>query len=219
MRINLLYKSVLLAATLCVAPAALPASPRASQPGTRAMESSKGAMPINASNLLRQVQIDALSVRDNADQLRLRVFENDWESDGGLLDRVRDRVNEMDKLLSQLRENQAEAPPWQQKEIERIAPSVVNLTDTTQEAIVSLNNNQGRLYFSNLPGLAGDIYSQARQIVRATQTLSNTPMHATKCASSSKHWGSRATPDRPRFLGWLPMLSTTPGTLRGAKLV
>ena len=35
MRINLLYKGVLVAATLCVAPAALPASSRASQPGAR----------------------------------------------------------------------------------------------------------------------------------------------------------------------------------------
>jgi hypothetical protein len=168
MRINLLSKGVLLAATLCVAPAALPASPRASQPG--ATEPSKGAMPINASNLLRQVQMDALSVQDSADQLRLRVGDpsSDWESEGDLLERVCDRVNEMDKLLSQLRENQAEASPWQQKAIERIAPSVLNLTDTTQAAMVSLNNNQGHPYFSNLPGLTRDIYDRASQIARAT---------------------------------------------------
>ena len=93
---------------------------------------------------------------------------SDWESDGDLLERVRDRVNEMDKLLSQLRENQAEASPWQQKAIERIAPSVVNLTDTTQAAIVSLNDNQGHPYFSDLAGLASNIYNQASQIARTT---------------------------------------------------
>jgi hypothetical protein len=74
----------------------------------------------------------------------------------------------MDKLLSQLRENQAEASPWQQKAIERIAPSVVNLTDTTQAAIVSLNDNQGHPYFSDLAGLASNIYNQASQIARTT---------------------------------------------------
>jgi hypothetical protein len=170
MRNNLLVKGVLVAAALCVAPAALPASPGASQPSARATEWSKGGMPINATNLLQQVHIDALRVRDNADKLRLRVGDPSINSEleGDLLDRVRDRVNEMVKVLSQLRENQAEAPPRQQKEIERIAPSVVNLTDTTQEAIVSLNNNQGHPYFSNLAGLAGDIYDRASQIARTT---------------------------------------------------
>ena len=167
MRNNLLIKAVLVAATLGVAPAALPASPRASQPGTRAMESSKGTMPVNVSNLLRQVQIDAFSVQDSADKLRSRLsspFLNDWESDALLLERVRDRVNEMDKLLSQLRENQAEALPWQQKAIERIALSVADLTNSTQDAIVTLDNHQAQPFLSNLPGLAADIYNQASQI-------------------------------------------------------
>jgi gas vesicle protein len=169
MRINFLYKGVLVAATLCVAPAALPAAPKASQPGTRAMESSKGAMPTTASNLLRQIQIDALSVQVSADQLRSRLgspFLNDWESDADLLQRVRDQVNEMDKLLSQLRENQAEASPWQQKAIERIALRAAELTNSTEDAIVTLNNCQAYPYFSNLPGLAGDIYNEASQIRR-----------------------------------------------------
>lgn len=169
MRTNFLYKGALLAVTLCIAPAALPASSSASQPGARTAESSKGAFPINASNLLQQVQSDALSVRNNADQLEARLrapFENDWESDGDLLERVRDRVNEMDKLLYQLRENQAEASPWQREAIERIAPSVVNLTGTAEAAIVSLSDNQGHPYFSNLAGLAGDIYDRASQIAR-----------------------------------------------------
>jgi hypothetical protein len=169
MRINLLYKGVLVAATLCVAPAALPAAPKASQPG--ATGSSEGAFPITASNLLRQVQDDALSVRDNADRLRERLGDpsSDWELEGDLLERVRDRVNEMDKLLSQLRENQAEASPWQQKAIERIAPSVVILTDTTDAAIASLNDNLTHPSLSNLPGLTRDIYDRASQIARATR--------------------------------------------------
>jgi hypothetical protein len=111
--------------------------------------------------------MDALSVQDNADQLRSRLnapSQNDWESDADLMQRVRDQVNDMDKLLSQLLENQAGASPWQQREIERITPTLVNLTDTTQDAIVTLNNHQGHPYFSNLPGLAGDIYNQASRI-------------------------------------------------------
>ena len=74
----------------------------------------------------------------------------------------------MDKVLSQLRENQAAASPWQQKEIKRIAPRLANLTDTAQDAIASLINNEGHIYFSNLAGLAGDIYDRASQIARTT---------------------------------------------------
>jgi len=174
MRINVLYKGVLVAATLCVAPAALSAAPRAGQPGADTLQSGKRAFAINASNLLQQVQFDAVSVKDDADQLQSRLlapYESDGVADGDLLERVRDRVNEMDKLLSQLRENQTAASPWQQKAIDRIAPSVVNLTDTTQAAIISLNDNRGHPYLSNLPSLARDISDRASQIVRATENF------------------------------------------------
>ena len=77
----------------------------------------------------------------------------------------------MDKLLSQLRENQAEASPWQQEAIERIAPSVPSLTDTTQDAIASLKNNREEIYFSNMVGLARDIYDRASQIVQTTRNF------------------------------------------------
>jgi hypothetical protein len=170
MRINFLCKGVLAAATLCVAPAALPAAPRASQPGTGTLKPGKEAFASNASSLLQQVQNDALRVRNNADQLEARLrepFLNDWESDGSLLERMRTRVNAMDKLLLQLRTNRSEALPWQQQAIDRIAPSVVNLSDTTQDAILSLNNNQGHIYASNLGGLADHMYEEAKLIEQA----------------------------------------------------
>jgi hypothetical protein len=168
MRINFLYKGVLAAAALGVAVAALPASATGSGPGAGA--ASQGAFAVEASNLLQQVKIEAIGVGKNVDRLRVRLrdsFENDSQSDADLLGRVQDRVNEMDKLLYRLRANESEALPWQQQAIDRIAPTVVNLTDTTEDAIATLNNNRGRIQFSNLDGLAGDMYNQARLIDRA----------------------------------------------------
>jgi hypothetical protein len=165
-----LYKGVLAAAALCIAPAALPASARANQPGVRARASSNEAFTNDASKLLQQIQADALRVKDRADQLEMLVaepFNVDWQMDGRQLERIRDRVNEMDRLVYRLRANQSEALPWQQKATDRIAATVVNLTGTTQAAIISLNNNQGRIAFSNLEGLAGDIYTQGGLINRA----------------------------------------------------
>jgi hypothetical protein len=164
MRINLLYKVVLAAEALCVAPAALPAFPSAGHPGTKP---SDGAFPISASNLLQQVQNDAISVRNNADQLQALTdesFETGWGIDGDLLIRMRARVNEMDKLLTQLRANKAEALPWQQEAIERIAPSVVNLTDTTESAITTLNRDKGHIFMSDLGVLADHMYDEAKLI-------------------------------------------------------
>jgi hypothetical protein len=73
----------------------------------------------------------------------------------------------MDKLLLQLRTNHSEALPWQQQAIERIAPSVVNLTDTTEDAMATLKNNQGHIYASNLGGLADHMYEEAKLIDQA----------------------------------------------------
>ena len=122
----------------------------------------------------------------------------------------------MDKLLSQLRENQAEALPWQQKAIERIALSVADLTNSTQDAIVTLDNHQAQPFLSNLPGLAADIYNQASQIsqternfeeyVKAHQEMRQPPANTgaqEQLLIGRDSWGGHA------------VLSTTPGTLRG----
>jgi alpha-D-ribose 1-methylphosphonate 5-triphosphate synthase subunit PhnH len=95
----------------------------------------------------------------------------DWQTAGILLSRVRDQVNDMSKLLFQLRENQAEASPTDRKEIKRIVPTVLELTNTTQAALVTLSNNEGNLYLSDLPGLARDIYNQAGRINRTTENF------------------------------------------------
>ena len=174
MRNNCLCKGVLAVAMLCVAPGALPASATASQPGAGTLKSRKGAFASNASSLLQQVQNDAQRVRNNADRLEARLrepFLNDWESDGSLLERMRARVNAMDKLLLQLRTNHSKALPWQQQAIERIAPSVVNLTDTTEAAVVSLNQNQGEVYQSNVYGLSQDLYNQAGLITKTIRDV------------------------------------------------
>jgi hypothetical protein len=132
--------------------------------------SKEGAFANDASNLLLQIQADAVRVKIDADQLQANVrepFRIDWQIDGGQLNSIRARVNAMEKLLHQLRVNQAETLPWQQKAIQRIAPTVMNLTDTTQDAIVTLNNNKGHIWFSDLEGLAGHMYNEAGLIGQA----------------------------------------------------
>lgn len=167
MQINSLCKGVLTAAALCMLPAVLAASPKANRTGVNAAQPGTGAFANDASSLLQEVRVDALRVKDRADRLEALVgepFLTDWQIDGDQLEQMRARVNNMDNVLFQLRTHESNAKPWQQKAIDRIAPTVVNLTNTTQAAIVSLNNNQGRIAFSNLEGLARDMYNQASLI-------------------------------------------------------
>ena len=160
MHMKSLRRGVLVAAMLCVVPALLPAASSAS-PGVPSSE--------ETSNLLQQLERDALTVKDVANSLRALTrdpFVTDWQDDGDQLIQLRPRVNDMAKLLDELRTNQSADLPWQQKAIQSIAPAVVNLTDTTEAAVVSLNQNQGEVYQSNVYGLSEDLYNQAGLITK-----------------------------------------------------
>jgi methyl-accepting chemotaxis protein len=173
MPIDFLYKGVLVAATLCVVPAALPASPKAGQPGARSVAANTAASPKVTSSLLEQIRIEAISVENNADQLQMLVRDGSLtgrEDGAPLLEDIGDHVNEMNKLLSYLRVHQAEASPLQQKIIEQVAAPSLELAGTTQCAVVTLNNNEAHLYLSDLAGLANDMFKEAS---RVDQTVGN----------------------------------------------
>jgi len=174
MRINFVGKGALLVATLCVASTALPASPKANQSGSRAVTANKGASPNDTSFLLQQIQSEAIGVQNNAAQLAtlLRApFLNFWQADAEYLENAGADVNKMNKLLLRLRAEEENASPSQQKVIERIASTAVNLADTTQIAVDTLHDNQSRVFATNLDALAHDMLKQASLIEQAAANL------------------------------------------------
>lgn len=165
MQTKSLCKGALVAAMLWVVPASLPAASSVS-PGVPPNE--------KTSNLLHQLESDAMTVKNVADRLRALTrdpFVTDWQDDGDQLVKIRSQVNDMDKLLAELRTNQPADLPWQRKAIQGIAPSVVNLTDTTEAAVASLNQNQGDVYQSNVYGLSQDLYNQASVITKTIRDV------------------------------------------------
>jgi len=165
MRTKSLCRGALVAAMLCIVPALL-SDASSGSPGVPSSE--------ETSNLLQQLESDALTVKNVADHLRALTrdpFVTDWQDDGDQLVKIRSQVNDMDKLLAELRTNQSADLPWQQKAIQSIAPSVVNLTDTTEAAVVSLNQNQGDVYQSNVYGLSQDLYNQAVVITKTIRDV------------------------------------------------
>jgi len=170
MKISFLSKGVLIAAALCLAPAALPASPKPAGQGVVAVNPQ--ASPGDTASLLEQVRVEALSIKNNADQLQMLLRESTqdfWEGDAALLEDVRDQVNKLNKLVYDVRVHQAEASPLQQEVIARVTPSVIELVGTTQDALTTLNNNQSRVYMSDLPNLANDIYTEASRVAQTVR--------------------------------------------------
>ena len=171
MRVSSLSKGALVAAALCLAGAALPASLLAG--GPKVMDVSPTAFQAEASSLLGQIRQTAIGVKNDADQLQMLTrqgYEAGWEGDSSLLEDIRDQVNEMNKLLRDLRVHQAEASPAQQEIIERVTAPTLELAGATQGAIVTLNNNESHVYMTNLPTVANDIYDEAS---RVAQTVGN----------------------------------------------
>lgn len=62
--------------------------------------------------------------------------------DADVLTNAQAQVDAMDNELCRLRVIRRVTLPWQQKAIDRAAPTVIELTDYVRDAIQNLNNNQ-----------------------------------------------------------------------------
>ena len=173
MRANCLSKAFLIALVGCLGAATLLASPGLAQPSVILAEPARVASFNDASSLLQRLQADALEVRFEADHLH--AFGNEpfligWQAYGVLLNQARANVTDMDTVLYRLRLNQGTYTPWQRNLIARVAPTIVTLSDTTSDALATLNQNQGRIAFTNLSGLADDMYKDAGLIGHRIQS-------------------------------------------------
>jgi hypothetical protein len=102
-----------------------------------------------ASTLLTRVHTMAYQVTDESYLLRSYNRTPNlvgWQSDAALLDRIRTHVNDMDQMISRLREMRGKVLPWQRKAIDQITPGVIELTDYTQNAIGYLNGHHHYLW-------------------------------------------------------------------------
>jgi len=170
MDVKLVSKVVGFLAALSLASVAVGAPLSASESGPPTPASSEGNPSIRGSNLLNRLHENASRVRDEA--ARLEVFDREpteisWESEGAILQRMRDRIDHMDKILHRLRSMEGVLPKGQQEEINKAAFATVELTDTTQAAIEFLNNNQNRLWAPQYTAYANEMYSEASRVERS----------------------------------------------------
>lgn len=153
--------------------------------------------PGEASSLLAQIKADAVQVSHDADNLQAldrQASLNFWQYDAAILQPERDRINAMDRLLCRLETIRRLSSPAEQKAIDRLAPSVLELSESAREAIHYVNEHQDALMFQPYTMQAGVMYDEANRVVSAVNAYERyaaeqpeaqvVPQHATTVSGS-----------------------------------
>lgn len=157
-------------AAVGLASAALTAAPPA-RAGGSATAAVGATLPQEASELLAKVHQEALGVRDSADTLEeynRESFMIDWRADADTLERMRSQIDNMNRVVYQLRSMEGNLPQAQQAEVNQIAPAMLELTNTAQTAIDYLKNNQDRTMFPRYVSHANAMRVEANRIIHST---------------------------------------------------
>jgi hypothetical protein len=130
--------------------------------------------PKETSNLLQQVQQDAMQVRSDASNLQeldLNAFNGSWRGEADYLNQARTHINDLDAKLCRLHTIERLALPWQRRAIHRITPAAIELTDYTRNAIKYLDHHQDDLADTRYWEDADLMYHCADRVVNSVNTF------------------------------------------------
>ena len=97
-------------------------------------------------NLLSQAKNLATQAEEHADTLKSYTTSGlSWESHASQLSAMREHVNDLGKVVSQLNDARAEGSPWQQEAIDRINPLLREMADHLTATINHLNDHKNQL--------------------------------------------------------------------------
>jgi hypothetical protein len=176
-------------------PGVFAASAKLCQTGPPTAASYTWNFPKEASGLLVQMKTDAMQVKNIADNLGAvdrEGYNNFWQYDATLLTSARARVNDMDGMLCRLETIRRVCAPWEKQAIDRIRPSVIELTDTTQATIQYLNHNHDALMYPAYTDQAQVMYNKANRIINFVdqyQTYVNERTEARELNSNARKLG------------------------------
>ena len=87
----------------------------------------------------------AFELARDADEMTSLLRDNvSWETHADMLNRIRDHVNTMGKIVEKLESERDEASPWQQQAIDRMVPLLKAIASNTTAAIEHVNQNHVR---------------------------------------------------------------------------
>jgi hypothetical protein len=133
MTLRTAVSTLFLLATMTVGAGSLPATGSPNQPAQGALEGYARNVLQEASNLLVQVHSLGQHLKDDAATLEsLNQSPHGRRSHGHALNEIRDGIGSMGGLLGRLLQIRDEVLPWQQQAIDRISPSLENLSGSNR---------------------------------------------------------------------------------------
>jgi len=98
------------------------------------------------SQLLEDIKGQAADLQCDSDELEsFTRSDMSWQSHAEELDRIKERINAIGKIISKLQNLRSSASPWQREAIDRIMPVAKKLASNTTAAIEHLNKNPLRI--------------------------------------------------------------------------
>ena len=175
---SILFSNVTFLLLAALAGGSLVASPTAAVPSESVRVAEDWSYSAEASKLLNDIRSAAARLNIQTDALDSYTRGGlSWESHASRLNKVRDDINEMGRLLRQFDEMRAGTAPWQRQAVDSIAPVAANLATRTEAAIGHLNENRQYLwapvYIDHLKAMA-EHASQVKKTVDVHLELADT---------------------------------------------
>jgi len=98
------------------------------------------------SKLLADAKTQAIDLKKAAEQLEsFTRTKASWESHAGMIEKMKEQINETGKLLAKMTDLRSSGTPWQQQAIDQITPLLKELATNTTATIDHLKANRSRL--------------------------------------------------------------------------
>lgn len=108
------------------------------------------ARAADPASLLEQARASASQLSRDAEQMRAFAMSNvSWKSHGQQITTIKDHVNKLGELLSQMHEARGDASRTQQQAIDRITPLLQEIASNTTAVINHLNEYPNRTWNPN----------------------------------------------------------------------
>ena len=115
--------------------------------------------------LLSEAKAEAVQLRnDSAELVSITRSSKAWQTYGEKIEMIKGHVNATGKLLTDMREAEAVADPWQKSAMEQIEPLLRELAANTERTIKHLNENQNRVHMPEMKDLAKANLALARDL-------------------------------------------------------
>lgn len=98
-------------------------------------------------NLLSEAKAEAVQLKNDAETMETFARSKlSWESHAVAVERIKDHVNAVGRVVNKLNGLKTSASPWQETAIDRITPLLNELATNTNSTIACLNESRGRLH-------------------------------------------------------------------------